>query len=169
MVLIWVVTSILSLNSPSLFDNYRQKIRKDVANTFAVSRESSEFRRIKDIKEIESYSISINDSIIGNLFLKEVRACNLNGCQVISKDEETKEDGEYFDLMVMTNQKREIKFMRVLDYFSEFGYEVCHKSYLKQFYGHFLCSKENQKVDAISGATVSSNAIINSLADFCNL
>ena len=58
--------------------------------------------------------------------------------------------------------------VKVLDYQSEYGYEICAKNWLKQFIGKKGCEVNyGNDIDAISGATVSGNAIVTDVQMLC--
>lgn len=66
---------------------------------------------------------------------------------------------DYFEFIVIYNASLEIKLVKVLEYSSGRGAEICAKSWLKQF------TQKNQKleygknIDALSGATISAESI----------
>jgi hypothetical protein len=66
-----------------------------------------------------------------------------------------------FDLMVVLDPSTEIRLIRILKYRSEYGSEITNKRWLAQFYGprkgEFILRKN---IDAISGATFSSNGLV---------
>ncbi len=59
--------------------------------------------------------------------------------------------------------------VKVLDYQSEYGYEICAKSWLRQFEGFKGCDLRynSTEVDAISGATVSARSIVEDISNLC--
>lgn len=61
--------------------------------------------------------------------------------------------------------------IKVLNYFSDYGYEMTSNRYLKQYRTKKLCQfAENPAlVDGISGATISCIALVMSLEEFCDL
>jgi len=86
----------------------------------------------------------------------------------------TKQDqlnSEYYDLSVFVDANKTIQSIKVLDYFSDYGYEITSKRYLKKYVGKTLCdfSTKSDLVDGISGATMSYNGLVNSLIEFCEL
>jgi len=66
-----------------------------------------------------------------------------------------------FDLMVVSDTLGTVKRIRILKYRSEYGSEITNKKWLQQFYtvgnGSFILRKN---VDAISGATYSSQGLV---------
>ena len=66
--------------------------------------------------------------------------------------------------MTVFNIDHSIMKVVVLDYQSDHGYEICSKNWLKQFIGEENRTLVYDKnVDAISGATVSVNGIIDDM------
>ena len=70
-----------------------------------------------------------------------------------------------FDYYVLYNTQVEILKVEVLSYRESHGFEICNKRWLKQFIGINIGSEfeYNDKVDAISGATISVNSIKSSI------
>ncbi len=68
---------------------------------------------------------------------------------------------ERFDVMVVLEPGGKIALIRILKYRSEYGSEITNKKWLAQFYGkpggEFTLHKN---IDAISGATYSSNGLV---------
>jgi hypothetical protein len=71
---------------------------------------------------------------------------------------------EYFDYWTLMGNDGEIKIVRVYKYRSDHGGEITARSWLKQFNdkqpGTFILGSN---VDAVSGATISSNALVDDL------
>ena len=68
-----------------------------------------------------------------------------------------------FDYFVLCNTKSEIKKVTILNYRENYGGEICSKNWLKQFENNNTTSslEFNNKVDGISGATISVNSLKN--------
>jgi hypothetical protein len=84
--------------------------------------------------------------------------CKIGGCNI---NAENSDEFEVFYLYSLYNIKGQLTDLKILDYQSDYGYEVTSKWWLKQFVKH---SEEEYKysknIDAISGATTSVNSII---------
>jgi len=118
----------------------------------------------------ELYSFQSEDKKKLFVLIQEVAACKLGGCSTFTEAN----DGlasEYFDVMVILNDELEIKKIKILDYFSDYGYEINSKRYLKKFVGKKAClfQKDQDNIDAISGATISSYALEGILGQLCFL
>lgn len=68
---------------------------------------------------------------------------------------------EYFDYMVIYTPEVKVKMIRIINYPSSRGGEICNKKWLNQFAGYD--GKEifyGKDVQAISGATISASAMV---------
>jgi len=161
---------VLNTSKLLVFIAANSKINKDLVKLFGVKKTDSlqlDFLSTVD-KSIEAYAITKDEKLLGYCMIKEVKACSLNGCvaQNVINDNLA---SEYYDLAVFTDGSKKILSIRVLDYFSDYGYEITSKRYLAQYHQKNLCdfSLDHPQVDGISGATISYNALIASLGDFC--
>ena len=166
-----IVTSLLFLpfqqQEGELLRNYKKQIDADIKK--ALKEDSFSYNMVDlSFHNLEVYSVTADKKIKGYLFVKEVKACSLVGCQP-KTNTQNELGSEYYDLAIFANNKQQIVSIRVLDYFSDYGYEISSKSYLKKYKGMELCSFRQSKtrVDGISGATISYNALLTSLEEFC--
>ena len=172
-ILIVFISSVLLVQDGAgdLFTKYEIKLKKEIQKIFDDSKEDEII--IENLKFqsdfIEIYSIFTSNNPEGFLFVKEVRACTLNGCSSVDV-KNNNIASEYFDISVITDKDMNIESVKVLDYFSDYGYEISSKRYLRQFKKKNLCdiTSEKPQVDGISGATISYNALINSIEEFCS-
>jgi hypothetical protein len=108
----------------------------------------------------ELHKIYHNNTFVGHVLIAEVAACNLGGCTAF---ENIKKEGnsEYFDLLMVIDVHNTIKALSILDYFSDYGYEITSRKYLKKYLGKNISefSNDTDGIDAISGATISSYAL----------
>ena len=75
---------------------------------------------------------------------------------------------DYFDFLLIYNNIYQIKYIEILEYRSDHGYQITNKKWLSQFYGKTACDLVYSKdVDAISGATLSVNGLKSSLSRLC--
>lgn len=179
MVLKYLITvfCILSVSTDHLTDgpllkNYKSKIKKELKSISSDTGGSVNLINLNlEFHNLEAYSlVDQEENINGYLFIKEVKACSLNGCLAKSKEVDTV-GSEYYDISVLTDKNKTIKSIKVLDYFSDYGYQITSKRYLKKYAGKNLCDfqPDNPLIDGISGATISYNALISSLTEFCNI
>lgn len=96
----------------------------------------------------------------GYIYIGRVNCCRTGGCK-IDPDGNPAVTSEYFDYLVLFDQKKTVKQIKIYNYQATHGQEVTSKGWLKQFIG-YDGSKPlymNKDIDAISGATVSVMAI----------
>jgi Na+-translocating ferredoxin:NAD+ oxidoreductase RnfG subunit len=75
---------------------------------------------------------------------------------------------DYFDYIVIYDADLTILRVRVFEYRSDYGYEICNKKWLSQFEGSKGCNlKYETDIDAISGATYSASSITEDLSYLC--
>jgi len=169
--IVLLMSSDNSIEGP-LLTNYKSKIKKELNaikdnNDIQITYENLNL----DYHNIEAYTLNDDqEQLSGYLFIKEVKACSLNGC--IAKTSNLDDIGsEYYDIAVLADKHKVIKSVKVLDYFSDYGYQITSKKYLKKYRGKNLCDFQtsNSVIDGISGATISYNALISSLGEFCEL
>jgi len=162
-----------NLTEGPLLINYKSKIKKEIKSISSNEESALTFKNLNlEFHNVEAYSLwDESDQISGYLFIKEVKACSLNGCVAKSKDIDSTLGSEYYDISVLTNKDKVIQSVKVLDYFSDYGYQITSKKYLKKYRGKSLCEfqQNTAQVDGISGATISYNALISSLDEFCEL
>ncbi len=152
-----------------LLKSYEKSIRKTIKKQVGITDAEVSFHLMQDGREkSEFYQVLTAESSLGYLMIKEVRACDLNGCN--NKNKETSLEGEYYDVATLVNNQGIIIFTKVLNYFSDYGYEISSKRYLTQYKNKSVCQFAQQPlaVDGISGATISYNALIDSLNEFCD-
>ncbi len=94
-----------------------------------------------------------------SLYVGRVISCRAGGCSRPGKS--SNENPEYFDYYILFDKLKKIEAVRVYNYQATHGYEITAKGWLKQFYGYDGSGllEVNKNIDAISGATISVNAI----------
>ncbi len=103
------------------------------------------------------FQISNNKKLNNYAYLGRVYSCKSNGCNANSSSSGS---SEYFDYYVVFNLNFQIKRISIFNYQATHGHAVCARSWLKQFYS-YKGDKQlhvGKNIDAISGATISSNA-----------
>lgn len=98
-------------------------------------------------------------AILGYIYLGRVNSCRSGGCSVGATDESL--EFEYFDYFFVTDATGKVMQVKVFNYRATHGHEIMSSGWLRQFIGY---SGENEliygkDIEAISGATVSANAI----------
>jgi len=102
------------------------------------------------------------DKTLGFTYVGRLACCKAGGCDNPSSiNSSSNAPAEYLDYFILYDSTFTVKHVGIFNYQATYGYGVTAKSWLKQF--NNLSSKSeninNFKVDAISGATVSVNAI----------
>jgi len=112
------------------------------------------------------FSLHQNGNKIGTLVINNARGCKINGCKSTGGGDAKYEDFWYG---VIFDNDLKIKLVRVLEYSSDYGYEISSKNWLKQFKGFTGCDLRygGREVDVISGATVSGKSIVSDLSNLC--
>ena len=104
---------------------------------------------------------------LGFLVINKSQGCHIGGCDGIALDENAKYENFWY--AVVFDNNHQILQIKVLEYTSEYGYEICAKNWLKQFQGYKGCNLTygSKEVDAISGATVSAQSIVMDISNLC--
>jgi len=156
---------------PVQLDKYSKEVRKSIKKEFGLT----DYILTKDNTNPNLSTLRSGDDITGYVLVSEVAACHLGGC-VPSFDtsadlvkKEVSLGSEYFDVLVILSPEKEIRKIKILNYFSDYGYEVTSKNYLKKFQSKSVCDFSNGRdgIDAISGATISSMALEGILGELC--
>ena len=105
-----------------------------------------------------------NDSTLGYLHYRKAAACNFGGCVDTACDKGSVGFKEYIFYYAIMGLDSNIQRLGILEYESNYGYEISSQAWLKQFYNHKTGQfKLGKNVDGITGATVSVNAMIEDL------
>jgi len=167
LILFLILAQVNGGESEKLIDKYFDKVKDYYEDHDLSLKEYTVLLEDKTVKEF--YSVKNAKNQVESYFLiSQVAACSLGGCT--SLDEKSKTlSSEYFDLLVILDESKNIQYLKILDYFSDYGYEVTSKRYLKKFKNKNVCSffEETDGIDAISGATVSSQALEYTLSLLC--
>ncbi len=110
------------------------------------------------------------DSTLGFVVINKALGCHVGGCDSPASSREISIDNSYekFFYAVLYDVNFRIEVVKILQYDSDFGYEICGKRWLRQFKGHKGCELEYEKhIDGISGATVSVKSITNDINNLC--
>lgn len=154
-------------------DFNNKKIHNAVRKTFSL--ENWVKNEIKDDSAFLSspvngkfFAITDSLSIKGYLYVGRVNSCRAGGCS-ISKTESN--DFEFFDYCILFSKTGSILSTIVFNYQASHGQEICAKGWLKQFTGKNGSSEIEigKTVDAISGATISTQAICSDIKQKCQL
>ena len=145
---------------PKMFEKKINKMLKKIWKNNTITLEDALLP--KDLNGMPNryfYSLKNEGKLVGVLSINMAHGCQIGGCQANGfHDDSVKEDARYenFWYAVIFNPDLTIMEAKVLDYESEYGYEICGKNWLKQFRGYEGCDLKygSKEIDAISGATV---------------
>lgn len=115
------------------------------------------------------FELKIKDSLIGYMGFNRANSCRVGGCVVYDS---TAQGGAYdpFFFGVIYHPNLEIRKIKILEYFSDFGYEISSKRWLRQFEGKSGCEADfGKRIDGISGATISVKSLIQEIETNCTL
>ena len=167
MVLISIFILFFTIGDPPL--RYQKQVEKTLRKELKLEQEYE----LKEEKDSNYCSIWEGAELMGYIKVTEVAACHLGGC-VSAYDKKVQENeglgSEYFDALILLDTENKILKIKILDYFSDYGYEVNSKRYLKRFEGKHVCdfAAGSDGIDGISGATISSMALEGVLALMCD-
>jgi hypothetical protein len=104
------------------------------------------------------YRILRGDEEAGFLYVGRVKTCRSGGCSIAAHNEGG--ESEYMDYFALISPQKKITRVVIYNYQATHGEEVTAKYWLRQFVG--VSSKQQLRVgkniDAISGATISTNS-----------
>lgn len=109
------------------------------------------------------YKVFSKKSNVGFAYIGRIYSCRAGGCGLedIQVPVSIDEDFEFFDYYILFGTNLEVQKVRVYNYQATHGHEVGGRGWLKQFIGYKGEKKLElgKNIDAISGATISANAI----------
>lgn len=149
LLIILLFSSLLtSINDyPALDSGARRKLENSVKTTF----NTVEFTLVSENASLNTYAIESNGIKLGYVLIGSA----------MGRYEE-------FDFAVLYSTEWLIENVEILVYRSDHGYEIMNKKWLAQFKGSTGCGLAYGKdIDAISGATLSGNALTEAVAEFC--
>lgn len=105
------------------------------------------------------YKVILDSITLGLVYSGRIQACGLGGCEQAGRVLPL--EFEYFDLCVAIDTNASILRVDIHNYAATYGHAVCSPAWLKQFVGYRGVQEliPGRNVDAISGATVSVNAL----------
>ncbi len=105
------------------------------------------------------FKVQEQTNILGYVYVGRVNSCRSGGCSVDAIEETL--EFEYFDYFIVTNATGKVMRVKVFNYRATHGHEIMSSGWLRQFIGYSGQKKliYGKDIEAISGATVSANAI----------
>ena len=153
-------------NDYPIYPNYLQKkIDRQIRKTFKIKSFSTSITpKNSNVQNFDHFMIyNEMDSLIGQGIIQLNMGCKIDGCE--SQDAfDPNEMYDSFYSSTIYDLGGTILNVKILEYSAEFGYEITARSWLKQFVGLKGGElKMGNEIDAISGATISVNALINAV------
>ncbi|MGV8829668.1 MAG: FMN-binding protein [Breznakibacter sp.] len=94
------------------------------------------------------------------LYVGRVNSCRAGGCSNPSQ-QPTHGECEYFDYYILFDGQKRVQTVSIFNYQASHGHDITAKGWLKQFVGYdgSVPLQVDKNIDAISGATISVEAI----------
>ena len=114
-------------------------------------------RDLMGVSNSELFAVGDSLNPVGYFTVTLATGCNVGGCET-----PTENAYEFFYMLVAFDTDAKIKKVRILEYDSEYGYEIMAPGWLKQFEKNKKDILQfEQDIDAISGATKSAKSVVN--------
>jgi hypothetical protein len=167
--LLLVLTSWGEAPSPSLDKKLNRFILKTFKDKEITKSEIDIPDSLQVFNENNFYSLNKGDSLVGFLSFNRANSCRVGGCVAFdSNNRQGNFDPFYFATIYSSDLV--IQKMKILEYYSEYGYEISSKGWLKQFENKTGCESDlESEIDGISGATISVKSLIQEVESNCNL
>ena len=124
---------------------------------------------LKPGEATEIYSLSANNESIGYMILNKAYSCKVGGCSAWSPVQDQSNYEPYYYVVIM-NTDLTINQIKIIEYYSEYGYEITSKRWLAQFMGKTGCNLEYEKhIDGFSGATISVKSMVYDINNTCKM
>jgi hypothetical protein len=104
------------------------------------------------------YKLKVDGQLEGYACYATAFGCKVGGCA--KPNDPNLSSYETFDYIVVFNPDLSIRDLEIANYPGSYGYEICRKSWLKQFIGKTPSIKLNEDVDGVSGATISAQFLV---------
>lgn len=124
---------------------------------------------IKPGESTEIFTLKDQDELVGYMVLNKAYSCKVGGCSAWSPVED-QSNYEPFYYVVIVNPDLTINKIKIIEYYSEYGYEITSKRWLAQFRGKTGCNLTyNKQIDGITGATISVKSMIYDVNNTCKM
>lgn len=112
------------------------------------------------------FKLATNNNLLCYLYIGRVNSCRKGGCSTPNPLTQN-EESEFFDYFIIYNSSKFISNIVVYNYEASHGQEITAKGWLKQFKGYNGSTNLNvgDDIDAISGATISVNSIVDDIIE----
>ncbi|KAA3627505.1 MAG: hypothetical protein DWQ02_19560, partial [Bacteroidetes bacterium] len=161
------MTLSMSLVTNDQMPDFQKKIHKMAGKqwkdlTFKIKKPALPEQIERTLTGRQVYTVTSPDSLLGIMMINKALGCHIGGCDTPGNSSGDMLDSSFekFYYAVIFDTNLVIRRIKVLQYESDFGYEICGKRWLRQFVGYKGCELEfNHHIDGISGATVSAQSI----------
>lgn len=117
----------------------------------------------------EVHELTNDSGLVGYLVLNRAYCCRVGGCAVWDPEEQD-EGHDIFYYVTIVDPDLIIETVRVIEYHSEYGYEITNKKWLDQFVGTNGCGLSiKDDIDGITGATISAESMVFNMDNTCAL
>jgi len=164
MLLFAFYTSLFISNSEKVPDYYPKSLQSNlrkITGCESFSMEELLFSNLNSF-EVENgrfYRISCAGEDLAYVFIGRVNSCRAGGCSI---DRPHAGEFEFFDYYTVYDTSFSVVQVNVYNYEATHGQEITAKGWLKQFIGYHSGGKleTGKNIDAITGATISVNGIV---------
>ena len=164
-----LLTSLIEGTEPRLDKKMNQVIKKTWKNEAITKSPFLIPPHLMTGESTEIYRLSNEKELFGFMVLNKAYSCKVGGCSAWSP-EVNQENYEPFYYVVLVNPDLTIKQIKIIEYYSEYGYEITSKRWLAQFMGKTGCDLSyNKQIDGISGATISVKSMIYDVNNTCRM
>lgn len=151
--------------SPGTHQACREQLTKDLKQLWKgrlIEVEPSDCTSLPTGKELFAGRLMLEGKPVGYFISNRVNACMEGGCTNPANKSGGRYD--YFTYLAIYDAAGKIIRIKILDYESEYGYEIAGRIWLKQFTGYYgdEIHYRNQ-IDALAGATVSATALVDEI------
>lgn len=153
----------LALAPHGIDKSTNKKMKKEISKVYKTEDFTLESLKTDKLKDIN-----------GDLFIihyqKTIAYCYL-GKVYTSRSQADNKDSEFFQYLILYNKNKEIEKVKILKYEAAYGREISSRSWLRQFKGYSGKEKLRlgKEIDAMSGATLSSEGITKDIKQISEL
>ena len=158
-ILLFILTS--GINGTTEINFFPKALAKDVSGTRKIV--ASELNELKmkatTLESGKFFQLNV-ETEYPFVYVGRVTCCRAGGCD-LKKGSFNLQQSEYFDYYILFNKNGDVAKVKVFDYRATHGQEISVAGWLKQFVGYAgnESLQVGKNIDAISGATISTNAI----------
>lgn len=170
-ILIVLIFNPLTASKSVISEKIMNKAEKQVKKLFKQDIEFVFFAPPTNTDEISNsnfyYLKDVHNKHIGIAVITYANGCLIGGCSIENKNQNRYEK---FYILSVYNPQKDLILVHILDYPGEHGFEISTKWWLKQFLGSSdKAFQYRQNIDALSGATVSSQTVVNEINKINNI